>query len=227
MREANKPDSRVRGSFVRTTKNGHQSYVLRYSFGGKQHRRTLGDAKYLKVEETRRQAYAILEQVHAGVNPEAPSLKVESVGDLAERYFAEKQRKADIGEMRDQTLTQYRHTYDNKIAGQLASSNAADVRTVDLKDLLADILGSARNRALTVLVGIFTIAKDDFELISRLPTEGIERGKSKTKDRFLSQAEIARIGKALREMEAERGRYGGFQYSRDHFNLMPRCPYST
>jgi integrase len=62
-------DAAFGGLALRVTEGGHKSWSLHYRFGGRLRRLTIGDARWIKPAQARREAAAALERVRQGVDP--------------------------------------------------------------------------------------------------------------------------------------------------------------
>lgn len=116
------------------------------------------------------------------------------MNDLADRFDAE-----HLSKRRPKTQTDYRSILKLYIRATLGTMKVADVRHTDIERLHARISRTApyrANRTVAVLSKMMTLAIK-WEMRSDNPVKGIERAPEEKRERFLSPAEIARLGEAL------------------------------
>lgn len=196
--------------------------------GVSKRRMTLGKAGALTPEEARAIAKDILAKVHAGQDP--ASLKVEAkaaktVTELCDLYLAE----ADLGNIiskhgapkKASTLASDRGRILRHIKPLLGKKLVHDVSRADIERFLRDVAGGktavdvktklhgraivtggkgTATRTVRLLGGIFSYAIR-LGMRSDNPTHGVAKYADNQGARFLSIAELERLGAALREAE--------------------------
>jgi len=211
-------DTQLKGFGVRVAATDTKTYVVRYrTIGGADRLVQIARHGVVTAEEARERAAAVLADVAAGGDPQ--SAKVDrreelTMSELCDLYMAEgtAMKKAS-------TLRGDRIRIDRNIAPRMGRMKISDITRADIERLMIDIgLGRIRGeatphtrggkhaaaRAVGLLGGIFTSAAER-ELIPRNPTRGVKRFRDNRRDRFLSPAEIARLGDVLTQMENDGG----------------------
>lgn len=202
-------DAELSGFSMRVYSNGRRAFFYRYRVGGGRgapiREPKIGDFGALTVDQARGIAKDWAAEVRHGGDPMA-----------ARQYEREAPRMLALF---DQYLAEY------AVKRKKASSLRNDVRMVEkclrpyfgamrVKDVTRQKIrayhGSLEktpyeaNRQLALLSKVFTYAADELEWIDRgdHPAKGVQRFKETKRRRYLSQAEMARLGEALSKAEA-------------------------
>jgi integrase len=220
-------DSDVQGFGLRVTHTGTKAFVVQYRAGygrsGQTRRMTIG--RYgngiWTVEKARREAKRLLGEVATGGDP-LGALRANSdvltVSALCELYFAEG------CETKKPLTVQYdKARAEGHIKPLIGKFRLSTVTRADVEKMMRDIAagktahkakGKARGvsrftggktaatRTVGLLQGIFTFAEQR-GLMPSNPAKGIKRYPDVKKERFLSSAELARLGDALAAMQGE------------------------
>lgn len=196
-------DDALAGFGVAAFPTGRKVYVAQYRKDGRSRRITIGEHGRLTPDEARSQAKVILGAVETGADPIAErraAREVRTFGDVAEEFMrlhVAAKRKPRTGETYEGLLRLH-------ILPAIGSRRVKDVRRVDVARLhagMSDAPGAA-NRAAAVVSAIWTwAARRDEVALADNPARGIERYPEQAKERFLSSAELARLGDALRDAE--------------------------
>jgi integrase len=202
-------DAELRGFGVRIqSAGGVKSFVLKYGMGrrGQARKYTIGQVGApWTVETARDEARRLLGLVASGVDPaqaRAAGAAMPTIAEFAERYlreYAEPHKKAlsvreDRGNLRRAILPDLG-------ALRLDRITRADIARfhVARRDTPANA-----NRCLALLSHMFTMAeKWGLRPDNSNPCRHVERFRENKRERFLSEAELARLGTALAEVEAE------------------------
>lgn len=199
-------DDEVRGFGLRVLPTGIKSYILQYRFGTRTRRLTLGRHGVLTVKQAREQARDDLVSVRKGIDPAAQRRKAreaETMQQLAELYLDRHARPhKKLSSIRnDQAILK------NRILPALGKRKVADVTRADVQRLhhaMEDTPYGA-NRALALLSKMMNLAERwDIRPDNTNPCRHVERFKEQRRQRFLSTAELARLGEVLRQVERER-----------------------
>lgn len=201
-------DSEVAGFGMRVTTTGHKTYVLKYRAGGGRSGRVrwavIGAHGSITPDQARDTARAWAAEVAAGGDPagdkqsrrEAPT-----VSEALDRYLADhvasKNKPSTAREVERQITTVIRPA--------LGRLKMADVTPADISKLHSGMARTpyAANRALALLSKLFKLAEVwGMRPNNSNPCSGIERYKEKGRERFLSQAELARLGDVLVQAES-------------------------
>jgi integrase len=220
-------DTELTGFGLRVTPAGAKAFIVQYRAGygrrGQTRRMTIGrygDGVWT-VEGARREAKRVLGIVAAGGDPLEDLRKQQDelrVSELLDLYFAE----GCIGN-KESTLRYDRARAESHIKPLIGSLKLAMVTRAKIEKLMLDIGAgktaakpnkgprppsvvrggkSAANRAVAMLQGAFTFAVKR-DLMVANPVIGVKRFKESRKERFLSIAELARMGDALARVETE------------------------
>jgi len=204
--EVNLWDSEVPGFSLRVRSSGSRVYVVEYRNRSQRKRRvTLGRHGRLTVEQARDLARQILAAVARGEDPAEERQENRSAptfGELASRYLgqhATPKKKPSSTAADARMLRLY----------ILPSLGRRKVTEVGLKDI-ANLHNAMRdkpvqaNRTLALLSKMFSLAERwGLRPANSNPCRGIERFPEKRRERFLSGAEIARLGAVLDEVERQ------------------------
>jgi integrase len=204
--EVNLWDSEVPGFSLRVRSTGSKVYVVEYRNRVQRKRRvTLGRHGKITVELARDLARQVLADVARGEDPAearqsyrtAPTLE-----DLASRYMDEhaSRKKKPASVEADASLLRL---YILPALGQRKVAEIGSKHVADLHSSMRDVPFQA-NRVLALLSKMFNLA-ERWELRPRgeNPCRFMDRFPEKRRERFLSSAEIARLGAVLDEVEAQ------------------------
>ena len=196
-------DHALAGFGVAAFPTGRKVYVAQYRKDGRSRRITIGEHGRLTPDEARSQAKVILGAVEKGADPIAErraARGVRTFRDVAEefmRFHIAAKRKPRTGET-------YEGLLRNHILPAIGGKRVVDVRRGDVARLharLSDAPGAA-NRAVAVISAIWNwAARRDEVALADNPVKGIERYPEQAKERFLTSAELSRLGDALRDAE--------------------------
>ncbi len=196
-------DRELAGFGVRVYATGRKVYVVqsRGPWGPK--RVTLGRHGEMSCEEARKQAALVIDRIKRGEEPEPkPPEAAPTVAGLAERFMrdhAETHCKPD-------TARSYRSLIENHVEPALGGMAVAQVGRAEVAALhhgLRDTPAVA-NAAVGLLSKMFKMA-EAWGLLpaGNNPCRGLLRYRTRKRERFLTQDEFRRLGRALREFEAE------------------------
>ncbi len=198
-------DDALAGFGVATFPTGRKVYVAQYRQNGRSRRVAIGEHGRLTPDEARSQAKTILGAVETGADPIAErraARAVRTFGDVADdfiRVHVEVKRKG-------RTSAEYQRILKAHVLPAIGSKRVCDVRRADLTKLhgkFADRPYEA-NRALALVSAIWNwAARRDEVALADNPAKGIERYPEQGRERFLTSDELARLGSALAEGEAE------------------------
>jgi integrase len=218
-------DDELPGFGLRVFASGRKSYQVQYKLGGrggKTRRISLGLHGKLTPEEARKQAAKVLAAVQDGSDPAAERAEAKravTIAELADLYFAEglaeKPNKKASSWMADASNVE-RHIkplLGSKLLRHLTQADIAKFQAdVAVGKSRADIKTKKRGRAiveggrgtaarsLAVLGAILEFALRR-KLIPLNPAKGVRLLKGEKKERFLSEAEVARLADTLSAME--------------------------
>jgi len=190
-------DGEVKGFGVRVTKAGAKAFILNYRAGGRERRITIGSFPDWSVSAARDHAKNLKRRIDVGEDPmqdrhedrAAPTLNA-----LADRFEAEHLTKRRAATDRD-----YKSILRLHIRPRIGTMKVADLRHADVEKLHREVAKTApyrANRAVAVLSKMLSLAVK-WEMRTDNPARGIEREPEHKRERFLTPAEIARLGAAL------------------------------
>jgi integrase len=203
-REAVLWDSELKGFGVRVQRGGAKSYILHYRVGSGRaaplRKLTIGrHASPWTPETARREARRLLGLVETGADPAADKMArkaAPTVAQLAERFLAE---HADA-KRKPSTAAEYRRLLDKIILPALGNRKVADVTRADMTKLhhANRTAPYQANRVLAVLSKIFNLVERwGLRPDGSNPCRHVEKFAERKRERMLSPAELARLGKAL------------------------------
>ena len=196
-------DDKLKGFGVAVFPTGRKVYVAQYRKGGRSHRVTIGRHGRLTPDQARREALKLLGDIERGSNPaeerraqrEAPTLK-----EVAEEFVAYVRAKKKVG-----TGNGYESALRLHILPRLGSRRITDIQQIDMERLHSTMSGRPyqANRTIAIFSALWTWAGAKRKLVSLSdnPAVGLEKNREEKRKRYLTGAELARFGDALRAAE--------------------------
>ena len=198
-------DSEIPGFGLRVLPSGRKGYVVQYRAGRRSRRISLGPSTVLTCEQARNRAIAIVAAARNGADPAAErdaGRKAITVKELAERF--DKEHIAI--RVKASTAKEYRRNLERFILPALGQLTVTGITRADVAKFHHDLrhIPYQANRCLEVVSKMFSLAemwgpRPD----GTNPRKHIRKYPEEKRERFLSAAELRRIGEVLREMEAE------------------------
>lgn len=222
-------DNELRGFGVAVGRTGAKSFIVQYrNADGRTRRKVIGRFGLMTAEEARRIARVILGDVARGADPaKEPEMAKpgHTVGSICDWYLERAEKRQIIGRSRrpikPSTLAMDRSRIDAHLRPLLGDRQIDTLKLGDIEAAQAQIAAGATAkprkgsrggatkggegvaaRAMSTLHSILEHAVRLGE-IERNPARGIRRIASTPKMRWLSQAELRKLGAALREAEAD------------------------
>ena len=202
-------DAQMPGFGVRVRSSGAKSYIVVYRAGSGRgapvRRYTIAGVGKIAPESARTRAKAILGQVAHGHDP-AGEKKNErgtpTIAELAERFLAEHvETKRKPG-----TAAFYRHILSKIVTPKLGTSKADKVTRTQFAKLHAKLHKTPfqANRMLAVVGSMYAFAGRTGAVPEGInPVRKIDKFKEYRRERFLTGAELERLGTAIREAETK------------------------
>jgi integrase len=202
-------DHNLSGFGCRVTPNASRSWIVEYRphGGGRavaKKRITLAAVSVLTPDQARETAGDILASVRLGhdVAPDRAARRSSPlVTALVERFMSEEVRPT----RKPTTAALYEMYFRRYILTELGQKRAREVVLADVARLHRKIGATKQvtaNRVLELISGLYTWAARIGEVPKDLrPAHGVTRYREQGRERFLSSAELARLGAALREAE--------------------------
>lgn len=193
---------------VRVLPTGRKTFIVQYRLNRRSRRMTLGTFGVLTPVGARSRALQALAQVEAGEDPLNQRIENQqaiTVTELAARFqdFHIDSNPA----LKDSTGREYKHALRRYILPALAKLKVREVTRADVAQLhlsMSDRPYQA-NRTIEVLSKMFNLAEEwGFRPEGTNPRKRVKKYPEKKRERFLSAAELQRVGEVLLEMEAER-----------------------
>ena len=190
-------DNEITGFGVRVTAAGAKAFILNYRAGRLERRLTIGSYPDWSVGDARKHAKGLKRRIDVGDDPMGErhaDRAAPTMNDLADRFDAE-----HVARRRAKTQTDYRSILRLYVRPSLGQMNVLDVRHSDIDRLHGRIAKTApyrANRTVAVLSKMMSLAVK-WEMRGDNPVKGIERAPEEKRERFLSPAEIARLGEAI------------------------------
>jgi len=218
-------DSEVKGFGVRGSLGGNKSFVLSYRLGSRVKRVTICKVgSPYGVEQARERAAAMLRDAREGRDPTAmkqEASRTPTIGDLVDLYLDEgpalKPNKKAISWATDRSvLTRHvKPLLGAKLITELTGSDIAKFQAdVAAGKSAAKVKASGRGRSQvtggrrvaamsTAILGAMLAFAVKTGRLKANPARGVPLLKTDSKQRFLSEQEVAAVSDALRELEAE------------------------
>ena len=217
-------DTDLAGFGLKVTPKGRKVYLVQYRIGGRRgrtRRLTLGIHGQLTPEQARARAKQALGRIAAGADPADERAQAKGdllVSELCDLYLAEgcatkkpttiatdrsnieRHIKPLLGRRRLSTVT--RADIERLQLDIAAGRTAADVRTKPRGRAIVSGGKGTAARTVAVLGAVFTFAVKR-GMRPDNPVRGVRLYRNNSKERFLSPAELARLGDALATAERE------------------------
>lgn len=198
-------DSDIPGFGLRVLPSGRKGYVVQFRAGRRSRRISLGPSTVLTCEQARNRAIAIVAAARNGEDPAAErdaGRKTITVRELAERF----DREHIAIRIKASTAGEYRRNLRRFILPALGQLTVTGITRADVAKFHHDLrhIPYQANRCLEVVSKMFGYAEMwGLRPDGTNPRKHIRKYPEEKRERFLSAAELRRIGEVLREMEAE------------------------
>ncbi|MBW8785275.1 MAG: tyrosine-type recombinase/integrase [Novosphingobium sp.] len=199
-------DGHIPGFGVRVSPSGRKSYFVQYRAGCRSRKLTLGPQGVLTPEQARSLAIQALAAVRAGHDPaEERKLRREAitVRELADRF----DREHIAVRTKESTAKEYRRNLKRFIVPALGRLRVQEVSRSDIARIHHDLrhIPYQANRNLEIISKMFVLAELwGLRPDGSNPRRHIAKYPEHKRERFLSAAELGRLGTVLKEMAAER-----------------------
>ena len=198
-------DDELPGFGLRVLPSGRKGYVVQYRAGRRSRRISLGPSTVLACEQARNQARTIIAAARNGEDPAAKrdtDREAITVTELADRFDKEHialRVKASTGK-------EYRRNLKRFILPALGRLRVNEVTRADVAKFHHDLrhIPYQANRCLEIISKMFSLAEMwGLRPDGSNPRKHIKKYAEEKRERFLSPAELNRVGEVLREMESE------------------------
>ena len=196
-------DRDLAGFGVRVHATGRKVYVVQSRGPGGPKRVTLGRHGEMSTEEARKHAALVIDRIKRGEDPvPAPPEAELTVAGLAERFM----RVHVEAHLKPGSVVAYRSVLEKHVLPSLGAMTVGEVGRRQVSALhhrLRDT-PSLANMAVHLLSRMFTLAEAwDLAPAGRNPCRGLRRYRTRPRERFLTPEEYRRLGRALKDAEAE------------------------
>lgn len=198
-------DDTLPGFGLRVLPSGRKSYIVQYRAGRRARRMSLGPNTVLACEQARGQAITILAAVRKGEDPSADRAAQRSAINMTELAARFDDEHISV-RLKESTATEYRRNLRRFILPALGRLTVAEITRADISKFHHDLrhIPYQANRCLEVLSKMFNLAEMwGLRPDGSNPRKHIRKYPEEKRERFLSTAELRRIGEVLREMEIE------------------------
>jgi integrase len=198
-------DDSLPGFGVRILPSGRKGYIVQYRAGRRSRRMSLGPSTVLTCEQARTRAITIIAAARGGDDPAATrdaDRRTATVKELAERFDKEHVSLR----IKESTAKGYRRLLQLTILPALGRHRVTEVTRADIAKLHHDLrhIPYEANRCLEVISKMFSLAEMwGLRPDGSNPRKHIKKYAEEKRERFLSPAELKRVGEVLREMESE------------------------
>lgn len=191
----------------RIHRSGKKSYVLQRTMGGKQRLITIGDAAILTERIAKDVARRLILRIELGQNPadkKQRGKKTPTYAAFLRHYWevAAPTWKPSTLEIHDiYRRTHLEHAFAGKFINEISHADAARWHAT----LTRSAGPGAANRAMEILKAMFSKAEAWGYLPEHSnPFRGVKRNRGRKIERFLSKAEMARLGTALAQHRTDK-----------------------
>ena len=199
-------DDEIKGFGVRVHPTGKRVYIVKYRHRGRVVKTTIGPHGPIAPAEARARAAEIITAARTGRDPAAAGgrgSRGPTVAELAQRFLEE----YVPAHCKPGTQTVYRSALVNHVVPRLGSRRVADIERADIVALHHALRATPyqANRTVQILSRLFTLAEVwGLRPDGSNPCRHVRRFREEKRERFLSDAEYARLGAALKAGEEQR-----------------------
>ena len=198
-------DKALPGFGLRVMPSGRKSFVVQDRAGRRSRRITLGSATVITPEQARTRAIAIISEARSGKDPAADrdaERKAMLVTELAQRF--DEQHIAI--RIKESTAREYRRNLRRFILPAIGRMKVTEVTRADIAKFHHDLrhIPYQANRCLEIISKMFNLAEVwGLRADGSNPRRHLQKYPEKKRERYLSPAELKRVGEVLREVEDE------------------------
>ena len=202
-------DQDLSGFGLKVTPAGRKVYLVQYRLGGRKGRTrrvTIGRHGELTPTQARAGAKRLLGEIAAGRDPASDRDKVKAdktLGNVLEQFMAEHVR----AKLKSRSALEYERAARLYILPRLGWRPIGEIERQDIARLHHELASKPcqANRTLALLSKFFNWAeKHGLRVDASNPCRHVEKYRENQRERFLSQAELGRLGDALREAERDK-----------------------
>jgi integrase len=208
------PDRGCNGLYLIVQPSGAKSWAVRYRYGGRTRKLTLGALPALQLSEARVKATAALSEVAKGTDPiisnkaakqAARRAAIERSGDTVDRLTALFLEQHAKKKTRRSSWSAVEGTFRREVLPRWRGRMVADITRKDVRELIREVAQTRpiqANRAQAQLSRFFRwLVNEDY--ITGSPVVGLERpAKENVRERSLSDDEVRRFWSATEALPA-------------------------
>ena len=201
-------DKELHGFGLKVTPTGSKVYLVQYQLGGRKGRTrrvTIGRHGEITPTFARAEAKRLLGEIAAGRDPAAERDKTKAdklLGVVVDQFMA-----GHVSKLKPATVEEYQRLVRLYVKPRLQSRTIGDLKRLDIARLHHELSDKPyqANRVLAFLSAFFNWAeKHGLRPDGSNPCRHVEKYREGRRERFLSQAELSRLGDALREAEKDK-----------------------
>ncbi len=198
-------DDELRGFGLRVYPSGRKMYLAQFRAGGRVRRVNVGLHGAITAEDARTEAMKHLSTVRLGGDPAAERDRRKAsptIKEFGKRFLEEHV----ASHCKQTTQAEYKRSVELFINPKIGSHRIIDVTRADIVELHQSMKSTPyqANRTLGVLSIMFTVAHTwGIRTDGVNPCWKVKRYKEEKRERYLTAEELARLGKVLRESNAE------------------------
>jgi integrase len=198
-------DDDLAGFGLRVLPSGRKGYIVQYRVGRRSRRISLGSTNVVICEQARTAAIKVISAARNGedlAEQRDTDRRAITVRELADRF----DREHVAVRVKDSSAKGYRRLLDRTILPALGRLRVTEVTRADVAKLHHDQrhIPYEANRCLEIISKMFSLAEIwGLRPDGSNPRKHIRKHPEEKRERFLSPAELKRVGEVLREMETE------------------------
>ncbi|MEM9553714.1 MAG: site-specific integrase [Acidobacteriota bacterium] len=198
-------DTAMAGFGVRIYPTGRKSFVVSYWTRGRRRFYTLGPYGKLTLHQARGEALEVFLRVRRGEDPSADRRRTRAapaVADLADRHIDEHAKIKN----KARSAKRDRRAWDRLVLPKLGQRKVKDITRADVARLMTEMADTPAmaNKVLTLLSKAFNLAEVwGWRTEGTNPCRHVSRYKEESRDRYLSESELRRLGQVLEQAEHE------------------------
>lgn len=198
-------DAEIPGLGLRVLPSGRRQYIVQYRAGRRSRRLSLGPSSILSPEQARNRALSILAEVRGGKDPADD--RDENRNALLVKELAQRFDEQHISvRLKPMTAREYRRALKKIILPKIGRLAVKNITRADIAHFHHDMRSRPyqANRCLAIISKMFNVAELwGLRADGTNPTRLIPKYPERSRERFLTMAEIKHLGGTLREIEAE------------------------
>ncbi|MEM7583088.1 MAG: site-specific integrase [Acidobacteriota bacterium] len=196
-------DTELTSFGLRIYPTGKKSFVVSYWSRGRRRFYVLGQYGKLTLPQAREAALEIFLLVRRGQDPAADRREANhapTVADLADRHISDHAKIKN----KPRSVKRARQLWDSAVLPKLGKRKVKDIQRADVAKLITDMANrpALANKVISLLSKSFNLAEIwGWRSEGTNPCRHVQRFKEESRERYLSEAELGRLGDVLTEAE--------------------------